>query len=208
MGGAAGQHTRVPAAAASRWRTGRHHRCLRRRGDHRRRVRTAQPGRRGRRRLHRAAADRAPDRLHLLGRPVPVPGSAERQSSQLPVRPADDGAAAGHRPTVDRRRCRDRQDHRSRAGGLRAARAGQRPTPRGPLLARARRAMAARATREVRSGRGAGADQHREGPGTRPDAERVAVRPLPVRDHLQRLHQDRSATARVPAQVSRAGHRR
>ena len=80
--------------------------------------------------------------------------------------------------------------------------------PRRALLARPGRAVAARAARQVRHRRRAGADQHRQAPRARPDAQRVALRPLPVRHRLHRLHQVRPPPPRVPAPLPRAGHRR
>ena len=76
---------------------------------------------------------------------------------------------------------------------------GTRQAPRRAVLPGTCRAVAARAARQVRHRRRARPHQHRQEPRTRADAQRVAVRPLPPRHRLQRLHQVRPAPARVPA---------
>ncbi len=95
----------------------------------------------------RPAAHRPARRVPVHRRPVPLPGRHRRRTPRLPVRPAADGAAAGHRPAADRRRRRHRQDHRGRADRRRAARPGRRPAA-SPCCARP--ALAEQWQRELR----------------------------------------------------------
>ena len=99
-------------------------------------------------------------------------------------------------PAADRRRRRHRQDDRGRPDRRRAARPGRRaaawPCSARPALAEQ---WQARAARQVRHRRRARAARHRPPPGTRPAAGRVAVRPVPARRRLHRLHQVPTAAA-------------
>ena len=161
-----------------------------------------------RRRQRRPAAHRAAHRVPVHRRPVPLAGQPRRRAARLPVRPADAGAAPGHGPAAHRRRRRHRQDHRGRADRRRAARPGRRPPSRRAVQPRAGRAVAARAAREVRHRRRARAALDGHAARTRPAAERVAVRPVPVRRGLHRLHQVAQPPPRVPQPLPRARDRR